>query len=123
MLISLFRVTSCFDTVCNVVTRWVNFRENHLHKHDILLILVLFTFFFNLTLKSSKAKIVNCKYIFFYQRFVHLGENTSKYYSRIIVVHVQATFFFSKVHPACRNIANGIKPGSNTKKTDKHAED
>ena len=29
--------------------------------------------------------------------------------------------FFSKVHPACHNIANGIKPGSDFKKTDKHA--
>ena len=28
---------------------------------------------------------------------------------------------FSKVHPACHNIANGIKPESNFKKTDKHA--
>ena len=25
---------------------------------------------------------------------------------------------FSKVHPACHNIANGIKPGSNSKKND-----
>ena len=33
MLISLFRVTSWFDTVNNAVTRWMNFRENHLHKH------------------------------------------------------------------------------------------
>ena len=31
--------------------------------------------------------------------------------------------FFSKVHPAFHNIANGIKPGSDSKKTDKHAED
>ena len=31
--------------------------------------------------------------------------------------------FFSKVHPACHNIANGIKPGCNSKKTDKHAAD
>ena len=30
---------------------------------------------------------------------------------------------FSKVHPACHNIVNGIKPGSNSKKTDKHAAD
>ena len=30
---------------------------------------------------------------------------------------------FSKVHPACHNIENGIKPGSNSKKTDKHAAD
>ena len=29
----------------------------------------------------------------------------------------------SKVHPACHSIVNGIKPGSNSKKTDKHAED
>ena len=29
--------------------------------------------------------------------------------------------FFSKVHPACHNIANSIKPGGNSKKTDKHA--
>ena len=28
---------------------------------------------------------------------------------------------FSKVHPVCHNIANGIKPGSDSKKTDNHA--
>ena len=28
---------------------------------------------------------------------------------------------FSKVHPACHSNVNGIKPGSNSKKTDKHA--
>ena len=31
--------------------------------------------------------------------------------------------FFSKIHPKCRSIVNGIKPGSNSKKTDKHAAD
>ena len=31
--------------------------------------------------------------------------------------------FFSKVHPVCHNIANGFKPGSDSKKTDKHAAD
>ena len=31
--------------------------------------------------------------------------------------------FFSEVHPACHSIVNGIKPGSKTKKTDKHAAD
>ena len=31
--------------------------------------------------------------------------------------------FFSKVHSVCHNIANGIKPGSDSKKTDKHAAD
>ena len=37
MLISLFGVTSWFDTICNIVTRWVNFIENHLHEHELLL--------------------------------------------------------------------------------------
>ena len=27
----------------------------------------------------------------------------------------------SKVHPACHSMVNGIKPGSNSKKTDKRA--
>ena len=30
---------------------------------------------------------------------------------------------FSKVHPVCHDIANGIKPGSNFKTTDKRAAD
>ena len=30
---------------------------------------------------------------------------------------------FSKVHSACHNIVNGIKPGSDSRKTDKHAMD
>ena len=30
---------------------------------------------------------------------------------------------FSKVHPACHSIVNGTEPGSNSKKTDKHAAD
>ena len=45
-----------------------------------------------------------------------LGENTSKYCSQIIVVHVHSTVFFSKVHPMFHNIANGIKPGSDYKR-------
>ena len=28
---------------------------------------------------------------------------------------------FPKIHPVCHNIVNGIKPGSNSKKTYKHA--
>ena len=76
--------------------------------------------FFILTLKSSQAKIVN---IYFATRNLYiLGENTSKYCSRIIVVHVHATGF-SEVHPACHNTVNGIKPGSDSRKTDKHAVD
>ena len=29
----------------------------------------------------------------------------------------------SKVHSACHSIVDGIKPGNNSKKTDKYAED
>ena len=37
MLISLFRVTSWFDTVNNAVIRWMNFNEHNLHEHDLQL--------------------------------------------------------------------------------------
>ena len=84
---------------------------------QIYVFLLLFTIFhFDLEKFISK----NCKYICFYQKFVHLGENTSKYCSWIIVVHAHATRFFSKVHPACHNISNVIKPGSDSKQTDKY---
>ena len=75
---------------------------------QIYVFLVSFTNF-HFTLEKFISK--NCKYIFFYQKFVHLGENISIYCSRIIVVHVRSTVF-SKVHPACHNIANGITTGS-----------
>ena len=69
-------------------------------------------------------------YFWYYLHFFHfdlekfisfLGQNTSKYCSGIIVVHVHATVFFSKVRPVCHNIANGIKLGSDSINTDKHA--
>ena len=67
--------------------------------------------FFNLTLKFHKQ---NLKIYFFSTRNLYiLGENTSKYCSQISVVHVHA--FFSKVYPACHNMVNGIRPGSNSK--------
>ena len=48
--------------------------------------------FFILTLKSPQAKIID---IYFSTRKLYiLGENTSKYCSRIIVVHVTATVCF-----------------------------
>ena len=70
-----------------------------------------------LTLKISQAKIVN---IYFSTRNLYIsGENTSKYRNPIIVVYVHATVvFFSKGHTACHNIVNGIKPGSDSRKTD-----
>ena len=48
--------------------------------------------FFILTLKSSSAKNVHIN--FSTRNLYILGENTSKYCSRIIVVHVHATVFF-----------------------------
>ena len=80
----------------------------------------IFTIFhFDLEKLISK----NCKYTVSTGNLYILGENTSKYRSQIIVVHVHTTVVFSKVHPACYNIANGIKPGSDSKNTDKHAVD
>ena len=71
--------------------------------------------FFILTLKSLQAKILNI----FLPKICTFGENTSKYCSWIIVVHVQTTVFFLKL----THIVNGIKAGSDSKKTDKHAAD
>ena len=134
MLISLFRATSWFDTIRNIVTRWVNFRENHLHKHELQLsdniyrsiltqiyvFLVLFTIFhFDLEKFISK----NCKNIFFYQKFVHLGKNTSIYCSRIIVVHVHATVFFLKFTQRVIILQTVSNQEVTLKKTDKHAAD
>ena len=35
--LSVFRVTSWFDIVCNIVTRWVNLRKKQLHEHELQL--------------------------------------------------------------------------------------
>ena len=59
--------------------------------------------------------------ILFYQKYVHLCEKAFIDCSRITIVHVHLHVFFSKIHPACQSDANGIKPGSNYKMTDKHA--
>ena len=64
-----------------------------------------------------KVKKKNCNK---YQKYIYLGQNTTIYCSQIIVVDVHANGF-CKVHPTCHNIANGIKPGNNSKKTNKHA--
>ena len=81
-------------------------RENRLHEHKLQLsdydtkkyfvpnIMYIWYYlqFFILTLKSSQAKIVN---IYFSNRNLYiLGANTSRYCSRIILVHVHATVFF-----------------------------
>ena len=75
-------------------------------------------FRFNLQFDLEQFISKNCKHIFSTRNMYILGENTSKCCSRITEVHVHATVF-SKVHPACHNIVNGIKPGSNSKRTSK----
>ena len=69
--------------------------ELHLSDYDIEPKYMYFWYylqFFILTLKSSKAKIVSINLST--RNLYILGENASKYCSRIIVVHVQATGFF-----------------------------
>ena len=107
MLISLFRVTSWVDTVYNIVTRWVNFRKKscmnvnyniwlrylevfwpNIYVHVFLVLFTVFQF----DLEKFISKIVN---IYFSTRNLYiLDENTSKYRSRIFVVHVHANVFF-----------------------------
>ena len=48
----------------------------------------------------------------------------AKILSHIVVGYLKFMFmltFISKFHPACHNDANGIKAGSNSKMTGKHA--
>ena len=52
--------------------------------------------FFWYYLQCFILTLKNCKYILFYQKCVHLEENTSIYCSRIIVLHVHAIVFFLK---------------------------
>ena len=85
MLISLFRVFSWFDTIYNIVTRWVSLRENHLHEHEPQLSdcnilkyfdpnIVYFWYylqFFKLTVKKNHKQ--NCKYIIFLPEICTFG--------------------------------------------------
>ena len=89
---------------------------------QILCISGIIYIFINLALKSLKAKIVN-RY-FSTRNLYTFGENTFKYCSQIIVVHVHATVcFFLKFTKHVNILQNGIKPGSISKKTYKHAAD
>ena len=50
-----------------------------------------------------------------------IGSNIHLIYcSQKTVVYVEGIFLY-KIYPACKLDANGIKPGSNSKMTDKHA--
>ena len=86
---------------------------------QIYVFLVLFTVF-AIDLETFISK--NWKNILFYQKFVHLGENTFPYCSRIIAVYVYVSVFI-KSSPSVSQYSKRNKPGSNSKTTDKHAVD
>ena len=64
--------------------------------------LVLFACFCFLPRKSFKQKLQK---IFFYQKYVHLGENNFIHFSRITVIHIRV-IFFSKIHHSCYSVTN-----------------
>ena len=51
----------------------------------------------------EKVLSKNYKKIFFYQKYVHLGENNFIHFSRITVVHIRV-IFFSKIHHSCHSV-------------------
>ena len=126
-----FQQLPWFYYVSNIVTRWVSFSEKHLQNHKLQLskdnmgkyfcpnvhisgkkyVFPQFTYTF------FKVKSRNCKWC---KKYIYLGQNTFPYCSWITVVLAHINFL-SKIHPVCHNIANGIKPGSKSKTTDKHA--
>ena len=63
---------------------------------QMFVLLVLFTFFAFYHEKFIKPKLQK---IFFYQKYVYLGENTLIHCSQRTVVHVYVNLFF-KIHPA-----------------------
>ena len=67
-----------------------------IYRSILTQIYVFLVLFISFHFDPEKFISKNCKYNVknFYQKFVHLGENTSIYCSRIIVVHVHATVFF-----------------------------
>ena len=79
--------------------------------------LVLFACFCFLPRKSFKQKLQK---IFFYQKYVHLGENNFIHFSRITVVHIHV-MFFSKIHHSCHSVTKTESNEEVTKMTDKHA--
>ena len=99
----------------------MNIKYNYLttmYEHilfQMYLFLVLFTIFAFYHEKDFKQKLQK---ILFYEKYVHLGENTFIHCSRITVVHIHVNVFFSIIHPAWHSDANGDKPGSNKKMTD-----
>ena len=84
------RVTSWFDTVCNIVTRWVNFRRRknsfmNMNYNDKTTLFrssfvqisgreIYFYIFFVWTFQGQNKEIVNNT-----RNTIYLGQNTSKY--------------------------------------------
>ena len=62
--------------------------------------LVLFACFCFLPRTSFKQKLQK---VFFYQKYVYLGENNFIHLSRITVVHIRV-IFFSKIYHSCHSV-------------------
>ena len=67
MNLQVYHVTSWFDMVCNIVTLWVNFRENHSHEHELQL-----SYY-----KIKKDFDPNIKYFLYYLQFFILTLKSS----------------------------------------------
>ena len=76
---------------------------------QMFVLLVLFTIFAFYCDNCFKPKLPK---IFFYRKYVHLGENTLIHCGKRTVIHVHVNVFF-KIHPACHSDASGIKQGCN----------
>ena len=83
MLISLFRVNFWFDTVCNIVTRWMHLEKTSCRKINYNYPTTIFAY----ELFKVKLKIVNNT-----RNTQYLVQNTSKYCSQTIVVHLEKCF-------------------------------
>ena len=109
ILISLPWVTSWFDTVCNIVTPWVNFRENicmNINNNNTTTIYwsifaQMYTF-----LVEKYSFTIFCLCIFHGKNKQNVNNTRNTYIWVNILLYI-----------VCHNIANGIEQGSDSKTT------
>ena len=100
MLISRSLVTFWFYSVYNIVAYWVNLDINKNYSYST---------------NIYKQKIEKT----IYQKFIHLGENTFPYCSRIVVDHVHVNVFLTCSHSVLK-YGKQNKTRKTLKTTDKH---
>ena len=104
----LVLVTSWFDSVCVTVTRWVNFKEKHLHEYELQLFDYTAWKYFRQNGHISGINLFlcifclkNCSwYIFFVQRKSVNNTRNTHIWTKIlsyIVVHIRVNIL-SKLH-------------------------